>query len=344
MHRYYPSGTATLAGILLLCLAAPAAAQNDRIFPVTGSPISGQIETESRNGLAVKAGGGTQNIPANNIVKIMYAGDPSNLTNGREFALDGQYDKALEELKKIDFSKIRREIITQDANFYRLKSEGMLSLTGQGDRAQAIAALGGFISKQGDSWHYYEAVRLLGELAYAEGNMDLANKSFQALYSAAAPELKIESVYLVSLLQLRNGEFDKALAGFDRIASARVSSPAVGLFVKLGKAGRVAVLGQKGDLDGAINESKPLIAELSPTDIELAARIYNARGSAYAKAGQNEAAIRAYLHTHLMFSGIPDAHVEALQALVQLWPAVGKADRANEMRQILQQSYPGWGG
>ena len=84
-----------------------------------------------------------------------------------------------------------------------------------------------------------------------------------------------------------------------------------------------------------------LIAELNPGDIEMSARIYNAQGASYEAAGDAEGAVLAYLHTHLMFSAVPDAHAEALKRLVELWPKIGKPERAAEARQELQQRYPG---
>ncbi|WP_153557910.1 tetratricopeptide repeat protein [Roseimaritima sediminicola] len=330
---------------LAIALSAPAVwAQNDRIFPVTGNPITGKVQTVTKNGIAVLAGGAEQQILANRIEKIMYAGDPAPLTRGREFALDGQYEMALEELKKINLGELRRKLITQDALYYRLLAEAKLSLVGKGSRATATTNLVGFVQKHSDSWHYYKAARLLGDLAMAEGKYSMARSSYGVIGKAAAPEWKVESVYLTSRVQLREGQADQAQAGFQKVTEARVDSPQGARLQRLAKAGLVAALGAQGKTDEAIKLSQNLIAELSPTDNELAARIYNARGRALAQADQNEAAIRAYLHTHLMFSSVPDAHVEALQALVQLWPKVGKTDRANEMRQILQQTYPGWGG
>ena len=85
-----------------------------------------------------------------------------------------------------------------------------------------------------------------------------------------------------------------------------------------------------------------LIADLNPTDVEMAARIYNAQGAGYEASGDTEGAILAYLHTHLMFSLQPDAHAQALQRLAELWPQVGKPERAAEARQELQQRYPGF--
>ncbi len=87
---------------------------------------------------------------------------------------------------------------------------------------------------------------------------------------------------------------------------------------------------------------KGLIAELNPTDVEMSARIYNAQGASYEASGDTEGAILSYLHTHLMFSTQPDAHAEALKKLIELWPKVGKPERAAAARQELQQRYPGY--
>ena len=81
---------------------------------------------------------------------------------------------------------------------------------------------------------------------------------------------------------------------------------------------------------------------MNPADVEIAARIYNARGASCEARDDTEGAILAYLHTHLMFSSQPDAHAEALKRLVELWPQVGKPERATQARQELQNSYPGF--
>ncbi len=342
---HMPCSKISVVSFLALALISVSAlAQNDRVFPVNGNPISGKIGTVSKNGITILTGGAEQQILGNTIVKIMFSGDPSELTRGREFALDNQFDMALEELKKVDMGKIRREVITEDVIYYRLLAEAKLSLVGQGSRATASANLINFVKNHKDSWHYYEAARLLGDLAVADGKYSMARNSYGVISNAAAPELKIESVYLTSLVLLYENKAAEAQAGFQKVVDARVDSPEGARLQRLAQAGLVAALGTQGQTDAAIKASETLIAELSPTDTELAARIYNARGAAYAKAGQDEAAIRAYLHTHLLFSGTPDAHVESLKALLQLWPKVGRTERANEMRQILQQSYPGWGG
>ncbi len=333
-----------VANVLALLVAGPVMAQNDRVFPIGGSPVSGPITNVTKQGITIKVGGTDQNIPANRISKIMFSGDPPELTRGREFVMDAQYDKAIEEFKKVDVSKIKRDVIIADLAFYRFYSEAQLGLTGQGNRGQAAANLINFVRQHGESWHHFAAARTLGDLAMSEGKFEGAKNFYKQLEKSTATENRIASVYLIGAVDLQMGNLDEALNAFDKVIGARVNSPEEARLQNLAKAGRVAVLGSKGDTEAAISESNALIEALNPSDTELAARIYNARGRAMTKAGQHDAAIRAYLHTHLMFSNTPDAHVESLTALVQLWPQVGKPDRAGQMRQVLQQSYPGWGG
>ena len=97
-----------------------------------------------------------------------------------------------------------------------------------------------------------------------------------------------------------------------------------------------------GDADKGLKQVGELVSQLNPTDVEMNARIYNAQGHCFEAAGDIEGAILAYLHTHLMFSGASDAHAEALTQLVELWPKVGRTERAAEARQELQQRYPGF--
>jgi len=101
-------------------------------------------------------------------------------------------------------------------------------------------------------------------------------------------------------------------------------------------------LAQSSKGEESLQLTNQLIGELNPADVEMAARIYNAQGAGYEAKGDTEGAILSYLHTHLMFSLQPDAHAEALQRLVELWPEVGKPERAAEARQELQQRYPGF--
>ena len=333
-----------IAALCWLLAANPALAQLDRLYPQdSDDPVAGTVIETSRNGVKFKTGGSTSDYVAGDIRKILFQGDPGELTKGRQFALDGQYQQALQELRAINVDKLPREVIKADVMFYTLWCEARLALEGRGDKAGAVKAALAFANDYKDSWHFFEVAKLLGDLALALNNPQQALKYYQSLLKAPSTETKIESVYLTGIVQLAQGDAAAAQAEFEKVIGVQVAAKGALRLQTLAKAGKAVALAKAGKGDEGLKLVDTLIAELNPVDVEMAARIYNAQGASYEAKGDREGAIRAYLHTHLMFSSQPDAHAEALVRLVELWPQVGKPERAAEARQELQDRYPGYG-
>ena len=339
------SRTATalcLVSIGLVLAANSAQAQIDRVYDRAGDYVSGAVKkTSSLQGVQLEKGGKTQAIAVADIAKIMFEGDPPALTKGREFAIDGQFDEALTELKKINFNEIKREVIKADAAFYLILCEGRLALGGRGKKDEAAANALKFAGSYRESWHFFAATKLLGDLQLALGDTGKAMQYYTFLGRSPSSEIKIESDYLRGLVHLKTGTTDEAMSQFEKVVGAQAQTPETARLQVMAKAGKAVGLARQGNSDEGIALVKQLISELNATDTEMAARIYNAQGAAYEAKGDDEGALLAYLHTHLMFSSQPDAHAEALQKLIQLWPKVGKPERAAAARQELQQRYPG---
>lgn len=326
---------------LTLAWSSNATAQLDRVYSKTGDNVSGTVSQMTRQGVVLKRGGNTQEFLAGDIEKILFEGDPPALTKGREFALDGQYDQALAELKTIGPDSLPRELVKADVAYFLVYSEAKLALSGKGAKDQAARNLLAFAGMYRDSWHFFDAAKLLGELSLALNDTDKAMTYFKSLMSAPSPDTKVESVYLQGLVNLRKKENEAAITEFNKVIGINAQSTQSARLQTLSAAGKAVALAQGGKSDEGITLVRSLIAELNPTDVEMAARIYNALGASYEAGGDTEGAILAYLHTHLMFSLQPDAHAEALKRLIELWPQVGKPERAAEARQELQQRYPG---
>jgi len=326
---------------LLVCGIANA--QLDRVYPLSGAPVSGKIVEMKPDSVTVESGSKKQTLTIDQIQKILYEGDPPSLTKGREFALDGQWDQALDELRRVDFEGLKRDYVKADVLFYLAKSEAEMALVGRGNTTEAAKKMLAFVGANSQNIHFFGAAKTLGDLAVAMGSYDQAAKYYGALAKAPSADLKIESVYLTGLAKLRQGKSSEAQADFDKVIGASVQSTAAARLQTLAKAGRAVTLSQQGQGAEGLKLVDTLIAELDPADSEMASRIYNAQGASYEATGDSLSAVLAYLHTHLMFSGQADAHAESLSKLVQLWPKVGKPERAAEARNELQQRYPGWG-
>ena len=334
---------AVVFGFTLVFLASVADAQMDRVYPLTGTPVSGKIAEVKRDGVIVESGQKKQPVPVDQIEKILYEGDPAALTKGREFAIDGQWEQALDELKRIDIDTLKRDLVKVDATFYLNKCEAKLALVGRGDSGTSIKKLLAFVKENPQSIHFYGAAKLLGDLAVATGNFDNAAKFYGAIAQAPAADMKIEAAYLTGLAKLRQGKTPEAQADFDKVIGATVQSNNALRIQTLSKAGLAVAMSQQGKGAEGVKLVDSLVSELNQADSEMASRIYNAQGACFEATGDNLGAALAYLHTHLMFSGQADAHAEALSKLVILWPKLGKPERAAEAREELQQRYPGWG-
>jgi len=330
-----------LSVLLMLAIASPASAQIDRVYKTDGKTVSGRLGTTSSRGVQIESGGQPQAIVAGDIVKILYEGDPASLTRGREFVLAGQLEEAADELRKIDLKSIEREESRADAAFYIGLVKARRALAGQGDVADAVKTMKAFASKYRNSWHLFDAAKTLGDLALLADDTENATRYYGLLASAASARRKLESVYLLGNVDLAADRPDEALVKFDRVIDVTPQTPEAARLQTLAKTGKAVALSRQGDAEAGLKIIKELIAELNPSDVELAAHIYNAQGNSYDAMGDDEGALLAFLRTHLLFSSQPDTHFEALRRLVDLWTKAGKPDRAARAREELRTRYPG---
>lgn len=333
--------SAVLLGLLFV---TPAMGQTDRLYPRGGDVVLGKIKSISKNGIVMTVSGKDQTFNAGAIEKVLFQGDPSELTEGREFAIDNQFDQAIAELKAVDTSKLNRAPQKADFAYYVMYSQAQQALSGNGDLRSSVSAALKFITQNTDSFHFYDTARLLGDLAVKLGSYDQASKYYGSLRNAPSAETKIESLYLNALVKLKQNENAGAASDLQKIISIGIQSPEGARLQTLSKAALALALAKQGKGQQAIDMVNELIAKLNPTDTETAAEIYNAQGASYAAMGDTEGALLAYLHTQLMFSTHPGPHSEALTQLADLWTKVGKPNRAAEARTELQQRYPGLSG
>jgi predicted negative regulator of RcsB-dependent stress response len=332
------------AVLLGLLIASPALAQTDRLYPQGGDVVLGKIKSISKSGIVMTVSGKDQTFNAGAIEKVMFQGDPTGLTQGREFALDNQFDQAISELKTVDANKLNRAPQKADFAFYVMYSQAQQALSGNGDLRASVTAALNFIKQNTDSWHFYKTAKLLGDLAVKLGSYDQASKYYGSLRNAPSAETKIESLYLNALVKLKQDKDAEAASDLQKIVGIGVQSPEGARLQTLAKAALAIATAKQGKGQEALDIVNELIAKLNPTDTETAAEIYNAQGASYMAMGDNQGALLAYLHTQLMFSTHPGPHSEALKQLAELWTKVGKPDRAAEARSELQQRYPGLSG
>ena len=333
--------------LLLFCLllgrcpptqAQPPSARADTVL-LHGEPaVRGSISQISNKGISVSVKGKQKNVPIHKIRYVAFGGEPTQLRQARESITAGQYEVALRSLEKIAADDINRNEIKQDLTYYRAVCTAQLALAqGKGIDSAANQLLG-FVKKNKDSYHFYEAAELLGNLKMAAGDPAQATKFYSAL-SKASGTLKYRGQMLqADALRQQGKGYGQARKLYASVAGADQADPRQRKLAKIGMAACDAALEKA---DSGIQELEQLIGREDPQDAALFASAYNALGDCYRSSNRPKDAVLSYLHVDLLFSNTGEAHAESLHHLAKLWNEIGHPNRARAALQKLQANYAG---
>ena len=339
-----PIHTATALACLALATAfgSPSAvAQEDRVFPLKGgAAVKGTIVERTRDKVVIEVRGANQNFPSNEIARVVFDGEPQQLTRAKDLVGQGNLDQALDEFKKIDLPSIKSDEIKKDYEFFRGYLAAANALRGKGDAAGAKTLLLNWAKENSTSHLFYSASEKLGELAMATGTPNEAAKYFGALAGSPFPDLKVKGGYLAGKALLALNQTAEAKAKFAAVTQAQVSDPASLKLKKLANVASVSCDAAEGKADQALHALEKIVDESDSADAELFSALYNTMGNILQTAGKHEEAILAFLKTDLLYASEVDAHAEALYWLSQLWPKVGENQRATEANSKLSKLYP----
>jgi TolA-binding protein len=331
-------------GVLAACnLAAKLRAQSfDQVLPLRGTPTNGRILSTSPTEVVVESRGSQQRLAVNEIKRVSFGDEPQELRRARDQILSGQLEGGLANLKKVDASALQRPEIRQDLQFYLALCEGRLALTGGGDKTAAAGAMLNFVRDYPNSFHFFEAAELLGDLAVALESYDNASKYFGAIASKAPwPDYKMQAAIREARALAAQNKHAEAQAKFEQVMAFEVDTPLALRQKRLAEVGRAACLAAGGQPEPAKQALLDLIAKNDPQDTELFGRAYNALGLAHQQANEPQEALLAYLHTDTLFYQDPEIHAEALYQLSKLWASLQKTERAASARSMLTDRYAG---
>jgi tetratricopeptide (TPR) repeat protein len=326
---------AIIAIAVCSCCARGMAAETDRIRLLKGSE-TGEITEPAPLEVTLKGG---KKIPVNQIKMILFDSEPPELSQARTAVTNGGFTKATQLLDKIDASKVDREFIKQDIDFYQAIIAARLALSGEGEVLDAGRKLNAFVKNYPNSYHYLDASEAMGDLLMASERYENAQKQYSELAKAPWPDYKMRAGVASGRSLQAQGKHAEAIQQFESV----LSMPDDGAEAKNEKLsatlGKAVSLAESGKVDEAAGIIEKIIQDADPQQRELQARAYNALGTCYEKAKRNKEALMAFLHVDVLYSTVPEAHAEALAHLVPLWQAIGQADRARESRELLQQKY-----
>jgi tetratricopeptide (TPR) repeat protein len=331
--------------------AAFAQRDMDQIYLPKGAPARGTIPPDgmTRDKVTIEQTGGPRDIQVNEIVRITFAGEPTDLVAGRNNVLQKNYNQALAELKKLDGQKIDRPFVRQDIEFYKALCQSRLALSEGGDKATASKTMLAFVASAQQNYHFYEAAEALGDLAMASGKWTDAAKYYGPLATAGVtatrpegwPDYQMRANNAIGRALIGEKQYDQALDKFKAVLGSDLSTTEAVRQKNLATVGRAICLAETSKVDEAVTMLKDLIDKNDPQDAVLFARAYNALGRCYLKQNRPKDAVLALLHTDLLFYADAEAHAEALYHLSKLWSDINKSDRAVAARNTLRERYAG---
>jgi tetratricopeptide (TPR) repeat protein len=324
----------------LLGIQSLQAQDRDRVFPVKGPAVTGKIVEKNRDKVVIEVRGNNQNFPSNEILRVLFEGEPTTLSRTKDLVAQGQIEQAVDEFKKIDAASLPSEDMKQDYQFLRGYIAGTLATKGKGDPKNALTLLTNWVKDNAQSYQFYPAAELMGDLAVASGTPDQAAKYYGGLAAAPFPELKVKGSFLQGKALMASKQNADAKAKFQAVLEAKLSDPVSLKFQKMARIGIIQSDALEGKATEAIGELEKMVDEGDSTDGELFAELFNTLGSLFAAAGRNEEAVLSYLKTDQLYGAQSEPHAESLYRLNQLWTKMGSTQKAADAKQKLEKLYP----
>ncbi|GAB5403980.1 MAG: hypothetical protein Aurels2KO_22110 [Aureliella sp.] len=325
-----------LAACVALMLTATCIGQ-DRVYPAGDATATGKITSISPTEVKIEVRGKEQVYPIHEVRKIVFDDEPRGLDRAREFVLQGQFDQAIAELKKVPQSELTSEPVKQDFKFYVYYCQARQSMVGDADPRNAVRGLVGVARENPNTHHYFQLNATIGQLAaMLEQN---ARPYFARVAEAPDAGNKAMGAYLLGQFELQSGDATKARESFRKATGLSDTADATQRYKRFSEVGLTVCDLRGGDAAGALKKLDALVAKYDSTDQELFALISNARGACYVELGKPNQALVRYLQTDLMFFTDPMAHAEALYHLSKLWTEVGQPGEAADARARLQKKY-----
>ncbi|HEX5446493.1 MAG TPA: tetratricopeptide repeat protein [Pirellulales bacterium] len=331
-----------LVGVVLLA-AHQAARADDQIKKTSGDVVRGTIVALGKDEVKFEKSGKQDTIPTYEIQSIRIDEEPPQLNLIRNKVSSGAYENALKDLDKIEADSVSKADVKQDIVWLKAYCHAQLALGGGGDLADAGRQLKAFIDANGNSYHYYPANELAGDLASALGKYEAATRFYKTLADSPLPGYKIRSSVDVGRAKLAEKKFPEALKEFETALGLVDKSGDAGESQKLAAMlGKAACLGETGQPQDGVKLAEEVIGKLPnpEEENELHARAYVTLGNCLRKLDQTKPALLAFLHVDLLYFANPQTHAEALWNLAALQQQLGKLDRATQAAQLLKERYP----
>jgi tetratricopeptide (TPR) repeat protein len=304
---------------------------------------AGTITDVTKNEIIVKPKTGADiKIPVNDISLIEWDGQPSLLAIAVNLEMNGNYNKALDEYKKVNAEVDRsKTYLITEIEFFQARTLAKKGLAVPEDFENGLNELEKFLQANVTSYHYYEGLDLLGQLYRSKQDYIKANATYDRLAQAPFEEYQLSAKNSQALIEVAQGKYKNAITVFEEVLASNANDAGSLLRKQQALLGKATCLQKESQHAVALKLLEELNEKVEPDQSSMLAEISLRKGDSQAALGQKQEAILSYLLVDINYPMEKTLHPEALYQLVQLWPAVGFQGRAEEARATLETRYPG---
>lgn len=329
------------AAVLFAVSTSPAFADSIERRGVKGA-ISGDITDITKSEVTIKPKTrDAEKIPANEIVRIRWDGEPIKLNAGRGQEERGYLPQALANYQesladvKADNPNLKTEV-----EYLIARTTARMAFADPAKLDEAIKKLQDFQKGHANNFRYFESLLFLGRAQMAKNDYDAAKTTFDQLNQAPWGDYKMSAQIGTARVLLEQQKFDEAMAAFESVIKMPGNSPAETSRRQEALLGKATCLQKQQKHNEAITALNDVIEKVSPEETAIQAEAYVRQGDSLQVLGKTKEAVLAYLHVDLLFQAETDLHAESLYQLWRLSPQIGQPERAGEALARLQADYP----
>lgn len=332
-------------GCISLTWGVAARAADDTIKKASGEQVKAPIDSVSKEGIKYTKSGKEESLAPYEIESIKFSGEPAQLQLIRNQVTSGAFDNALKALDKIDADSVSRAEAKPDISWLRAYCNAQMAFGGGATIQDAYKLVSAFIKENPNSYHFYPAHELAGDLLLAAGKFKEAAAQYETLKKSSLADYKMLAGIHLGRAKLAEKKYADALKDFDEALSLaeKAGDDDAGSQKFAAMIGKAACLAETGQPEEGIKLVDEVLTKLTNPEqpADLYARAYVTKGNCNRKlANHAKQALLDYLKVDVLFSANPQIHAEALWNVAAIYAQLGQVDRAVETTNLLKERYP----
>jgi len=305
-----------------------------------GATLRGRFTKLSKNLVVLERSNGVkEEFTPDDIRDLRFDREPTSLQRVRTNIRSGAFATALESLETIraDYSGGDRRVVTE-LEFLTAQCQAGLAQTDPESVATGIASLTAFRAAHSNDFRSIQANLLLAKLLIDQ-DTDRAVRLLKQVQQSGVTGFELQAGVSLGNILLKNGNTKDALTAYDDVVKRSKGNPAAITSYYDGQIGRAECLRIHEQSDHAVESLEQLIAEVPDDQQATLARAWNQVGDCERSAGNDKAALMAYLHVDVLYAAAAAEHAESLYWLADLWETAGHPERSADAKTRLQTQY-----